>query len=132
MRFLTILFLACTLLFAACAEKHSVQMTKSVQELETILSSHVEDIDGMLPELDAYIVKYQPLWDRNFHIFERMNGDDVVRELSTQLKTLDESYLHILNLDLEIQDILRDDPVRLKAYQDRIRRIGRPTAPPGV
>ena len=125
---LFILLLFCTFTFGGCADKYGVQMRESAQELEVILRMNVDHPEKLLTELDAYIVKYQPLWDRTKHILENRSDESVSREISTQLRYLDESFKNILDLDLEIQDTLQDRPELLRAYQERVRRIGKPGA----
>ena len=125
MKFFLTLILFCACAFCGCADKYAVQTTQSMQELETILRRNVDHPDNLIPALDAYIEKYQDLWNRNQHVLELHSVNSIKREVNVQLKYLDESYRNILDLDLEIQDTLQDNPEMLHAYQERVRRIGR-------
>lgn len=119
-------------LCVACHPSYISEMVEADQELEYVLRANLEDPDALLAALDAYIDKYQPLWDKNAEHL-KLEGKDLERvdakydrEINVVGARVREIFLNIVDLDLEIQDRLQNDPQKLRDYQARIMKIGVP------
>ena len=122
MKRLSHILIAATLLLSACAKPQADQ--ESLAAIENAMRLNVNDPDKLFTELDACIEKYQSVWaksDLQNHVTDR---DKVTQEYEIRAEKIRRHTFNIINLDLEIQDRLIDDPVRLKAYESRVARIG--------
>lgn len=124
MKRLSHILIAATLLLSACAKPQADQVIESLAAIENAMRLNVNDPDKLFTELDVCIEKYQPVWaksDLQNHVSDR---DKVTQEYEIRAEKIRRHTFNIINLDLEIQDRLIDDPVRLKAYESRVARIG--------
>ena len=80
--------------------------------------------DKLMPALDAYIAKNREVWCRVVAAEESAKIEDIDRDHAMHEKQIVEVLNKILNLDLVIQDNLRDDPEALSAYMQRVANIG--------
>lgn len=88
------------------------------------MRQNVDNPEGLLTELDKCIEQYAPVWEKSAHLLETTSKDSFQREMNLQIVKLRAVSQEIIDLDLEIQDRIQNNPEMLKAYQDRIHRIG--------
>lgn len=119
----SILFL-CLLFCTSCGKNHTEQVLESMQAVETAMRQNVNNPEGLFAALDSCIEKYQPVWDKGAHILDTMSRDSYLREYNLQVEALRKVQLSIINLDLEIQDNLRDNPEMLQKYYQKLGEIG--------
>ena len=111
-------------LLISCAPDPWDQVVGSLNELETVMRQNVEDPDKLIVELDRLIETKQPeLRDAHQRIINGSvsTGD---RKLNANKQKLLDVIVRITDLDLEIQDRLRDDPQKLYAYMKRVNQLG--------
>ena len=95
-----------------------------MQAVETAMRLNVDNPEGLFKALDECIVKYQPVWDKGLHLLDTRSKDSYMREYNLQVEELRKVQLSIINLDLEIQDHLRDNPEMLQKYYQKLGEIG--------
>lgn len=95
-----------------------------MQAVETAMRLNVDNPEGLLKALDECIEKYQPVWDKSAHLLESKSYDSYMREYNLQVEELRKVQLSIINLDLEIQDNLRDNPDMLQKYYQKLGQLG--------
>lgn len=108
----------------SCAKNHSEMVLESLQAIEYAMRTNLEDPEKLLTELDACIEKYGPVWEKSHHLLETRTKDSYKKEVNLQIVKLRATAREIIDLDLEIQDRLEDRPELLKAYEERVKRIG--------
>ncbi len=109
----------------SCGKNHTEMVLESLQAVEYAMRTNLDDPEKMLVELDACIEKYGPVWDKSHHLLETQSKDSYRKEFNLQIVHLREVSREIIDLDLEIQDRLQDQPELLKAYEERVQRIGK-------
>ena len=111
-------------LLPSCGKNHSEMVLESLQAIEYVMRTNLDDPEKMLIELDACIEKYGPVWEKSHHLLETRSKDSYRKEFNLQIAQLRKTTSEIIDLDLEIQDRLQDRPELLKAYEERVQRIG--------
>lgn len=109
---------------AGCKRSYSKDLLGSYEELERIMSLYSAQPDKLMPSLDAYIAKNREVWCRVVAAEDSAKMEDIDRDHAMNEKQIVEVLNKILNLDLVIQDNLRDDPKALSAYMQRVANIG--------
>lgn len=109
---------------AGCSRSYSKDLLGSYEELERIMSVYSAQPDKLMPALDDYIARNREVWCRVVEAESRVDSDTIDRDYSMNEKQIVEILKKILNLDLVIQDNLRDDPEALRAYMQRVANIG--------
>ncbi len=121
-----LLSLICAAMFLciACAPDPWDQVLGTLDEVETVMRVNVEDPDKLLSELDRVISSSRPvLRDAHSRI---INGSvsEGERKLNVNKQRFLDVVSRITDLDLEIQDRLKDDPQKLNAYIERVNQLG--------
>ncbi len=108
----------------ACAPKPEVTLVDSLKSIESVMRKNLEEPDRLIAELGAYADANQQAWVDMKRAFNAMSRDDYMRIIDHKQDDIRELMLKIMNLDLEFQDQLRNDPVRLAAYMATLKKIG--------
>ena len=116
--------LICCLWLTACGKNQTEQILESMQAVEMAMRLNVDNPEGLFAALDECIQKYQPVWDKSAILMDTMDYDTYLREYNLQVEALREVQLSIINLDLEIQDHLRDNPEMLQKYYQKLAQLG--------
>ncbi len=114
----------CISLMTSCGKNQSEQILESLQAVETAMRQNVDDPEALFAELDKCIEQYTPVWEKSAHLLETTPKDSFQREMNLQIVKLRAVSQEIIDLDLEIQDRIQNQPELIKAYRDRIQRIG--------
>ena len=123
-KFLFAFIILCLLFCASCGKNQTEQILESMQAVEMAMRLNVDNPEGLFKALDECIEKYKPLWEKNTHLFDTMSYDAYIREYNLQVEDLRKVQLSIVNLDLEIQDNLRDNPEMLQKYYQKLSELG--------
>ena len=119
-----LLLILCCLWLTACSKNQPEQILESMQAVEMAMRLNVDTPEGLFKALDECIQKYQPVWEKSAILLDTMDYDAYVREYNLQVEALRDVQLSILNLDLEIQDHLRDNPEMLQKYYQKLAQLG--------
>ena len=95
-----------------------------MQAVEMAMRLNVDNPEGLFAALDECIEKYKPVWEKNINLFDTMSYDAYMRENNLQVDALRNVQLSIVNLDLEIQDNLRNNPEMLQKYYQKLGELG--------
>ncbi len=90
---------------------------------ETAMRVNVDKPDTLLQSMDACIDKYQDVWTEARTKLINSRPSAVDRQLNVNSVEINRTTQNIIDLDLAIQDHLKDNPQMLSAYMNRIRRI---------
>ena len=124
MKLLPHILIASALLFSACAKPQADQVLDSLAEIETAMRLNVNDPDKLFLALDDCIEKYKAVWANSDKQNLEKDRDKLSQAYDIRAERIRKLTQSIVNLDLEIQDRLIDDPDRLRAYENRVSRIG--------
>lgn len=113
-----------SLLLISCGKNPSENQLESLIAVETALRMNVDNPDEMFRALDACIEQYRPVWQTMGHLHESRSEDSIKKEQGLQEAKIRDVMLRIVDLDLEIQDRYLSQPEILKAYHERISKIG--------
>jgi len=80
--------------------------------------------DALTLKLDQWVKENQPAWEKIRREYAQLSETGIERELGAYEKRIRQTMTNILDLDLEIQDRLRNDPQRMADYQQAFRRTG--------
>ncbi len=119
-----LIFVLCLCAFTGCGKNQSELILESLQAVETAMRQNVDNPEKLFAELDECIEKYAPVWEASSHLLEHRTKASFKKEFNLQIEDLRTVSQEIVDLDLEIQDRLKDQPELLKAYGERVRRIG--------
>lgn len=108
----------------ACAPKPEVTLVDALQNIESIMRKNMEEPDRLIAELGAYADANQQAWAEMKRTFNAMSRDDYMRIIDHKQDDIREGMLKIMNLDLEFQDQLKNDPKRMAAYMAAVKKIG--------
>lgn len=114
----------CALLSVGCNRSLSKDLLASYEELEQIMTLYASNPEKLMPALDAYIADNRAVWCRVVNSEGVADSDDIARDYSMYEKQITKVLSRIVNLDLAIQDNLRDDPEAFRAYMKRVANIG--------
>ncbi len=114
----------CLLFCTACGKNHPEQVLESMQAVELAMRMNVDNPEGLFAALDECIVKYKPVWKKSAHLLETKSYESYMREYNLHVEALQKVQLSIINLDLEIQDNLRNDPEMLQKYFQKLEELG--------
>ncbi len=120
---LVLLLTVYLLLASACAKSPEYVLLDSFDDIESIMRDNVEDPDTLIQKLNEYSAAHHDDWQNMINKFETIGEENVTRALDQHQERLRQTLLNIVNLDLEIQDRLQDDPVRMTAYQKAIHDL---------
>ena len=112
------------LLCTACAPDPWDQVIGTLCEIETVMRQNVDNPDRLMTELDRVIVSSGPVLEDAHRRIINGSASEGERKLNVNKKRLLEITGNITDLDLEIQDRLKDDPQKLNAYIERVNRLG--------
>ena len=126
-KFCLVFISLCMLWTASCARDPWGDIVSTLNDVEFAMRTHVDDPDVLISELDRIIEKSGPALAEAHRQID--NTDQMTRErwLNIYKKDLLSTITRITDLDLEIQDRLKDNPEKLNAYISRINRLGRVT-----
>ena len=113
----------CAFVFCACSPSPVDVIYDVYASLEYIMRSHLDEPDALIAEINAYADANRERLRAARKACDEMGRDRKIRMIDQRLDELNEIVLKLANLDLEIQDRLEDDPVRLDAYRMSIRNI---------
>jgi len=82
------------------------------------------DPDALILKLGHWANENQLAWEKIRNEYAQLSETGIERELSAYEKRIRQTMTNILDLDLEIQDRLRNDPERMSGYQQAFRRTG--------
>ncbi|MBR4985168.1 MAG: hypothetical protein IKY83_05475 [Proteobacteria bacterium] len=132
MKILPHLLIACTLLVSACEKPQADQIYESLTAIENAMRTHINEPEKLLTALDDCIDQYQDVWANSKVQEQTADRERLTQEYDIRADKLRQVMIHLVNLDLEIQDRLLDDPEMLRAYEARIARIGTFRQPPAL
>lgn len=121
--FFVLLFL-CLLFCTSCGKNHTEQVLESMQAVELAMRLNVDNPEGLFAALDQCIEKYKPVWEKSAHLLDTKSYESYMREYNLQVEELRKVQLSIINLDLEIQDNLKDNPEMLQKYYQKLGQLG--------
>ena len=116
-----VLFLC--IILSGCQKEPVSRILESMQCFETAMRQNVDKPDPLLKSMDNCIEKYQDVWTEARTELMQSRTTTVDRQLNVHSAQINQTIQNIIDLDLAIQDHLKDDPQMLSAYMDRIRRI---------
>ena len=108
----------------ACSPKPEVTLLSSLEAIEAIMRENMESPDKLIAQLNAYAEAQQPQWEQMNRTFEAMNRDDYMRIIDHHQEQVRNTMLKIMDLDLEFQDQIKTDSVRMAAYMAAVHKIG--------
>ncbi len=108
----------------ACSPKPEVTLLSSLEAIEAIMRENMESPDKLIAQLNAYAEAQQPQWEQMNRTFEAMNRDDYMRIIDHHQEQVRNTMLKIMDLDLEFQDQIKTDSVRMAAYMAAVNKIG--------
>ena len=124
-KFIAIILYALVFLSVSCAPDPWEQVVGTLDEIETVMRQNVEDPDKLIAELDRVIeTKHPVIKEAHQRIIYEDSISKGERKLNVNKKKLLDVVSRITDLDLEIQDRLRDDPQKLNAYMERVNQLG--------
>lgn len=121
---LGVICLCMMLCMMACSPKPEETLLASLDEIESIMRENMEHPDELIAQLSAYAEAQQPQWEQMNRTFEAMNRDDYMRIIDHHQDQVRDTILKILDLDLEFQDQIKADSVRMAAYMAAVNKIG--------
>ena len=80
--------------------------------------------DTLIEQLNAYADANQETWMRMNREFQSMSKEDYMRIIEHKEDDMRMLMLTIMNLDLEFQDQIKHDAVRMAAYMSAINKVG--------
>lgn len=115
-------------LLTACSPSPAQQLLDSYRDLASVMERYADDPLHLFDAMDDCIARYQPLWQKTHALDTSDEREKSAVEKSFQMHKQDfyDEILNLVNLDLQIQDQLKNDPELLRAYMERIQKIGRP------
>ncbi|MCL2326630.1 MAG: hypothetical protein FWC40_09080 [Proteobacteria bacterium] len=108
----------------ACSPAPSAQVLESLNSIESIMRQNRRDPDALILKLGHWANENQLAWEKIRNEYAQLSETGIERELSAYEKRIRQTMTNILDLDLEIQDRLRNDPERMSGYQQAFRRTG--------
>lgn len=108
----------------SCSKNPFEMQLESLQALEQAMRMNVDNPEALFLALDQCIEKYTPVWEQIAVATEHNSLDTLNRQINLKNEPLREVLNNIIDLDLEIQDRFKNDPELLRAYMERVRRIG--------
>ena len=116
-----VLFVGLTI--CGCQKDPVSRILESMHCFETAMRVNVDKPDTLLQSMDACIDKYQDVWTEARTKLINSRPSAVDRQLNVNSVEINRTTQNIIDLDLAIQDHLKDNPQMLSAYMNRIRRI---------
>ena len=110
------------IVFFGCNKGTAKQDLESLKCIENAMHRNMDEPESLFSDLDACIEKYHSVWE--IPIDEIKYYYDLDREYSIYGTELKSTIQNIIDLDLAIQDHLKDKPELRKEYLKRIERIG--------
>lgn len=122
-KYIISIFILSMIGFFGCSSQRSAkQDLESLKCIETAMHRNVDQPETLLSELDICIEKYHSMWEITRD--EDKYHDLIEREYNVYSTELKHTIQNIVDLDLAIQDQLKDKPELRKEYIKRIERIG--------
>ena len=118
----SILALLCTTIYG-CQKEPVSRILESMQCFETAMRTNVDKPEPLLQSMDNCIEQYQDVWTEARTELMNNRPSTVDRQLNVNSVEINHTVQNIIDLDLAIQDHLKDNPQMLSAYMERIRRI---------
>lgn len=109
----------------ACTPEPSVRLLESLKAIEIVMQDNATQPELLVVELESCIKKHQDIWAELIQKFDGYSEDQLMRELGARESELRIVMTHILDLDLEIQDRIANQPELRDRYLAAIRSIGR-------
>jgi len=121
-----LLSIVCAAMFLciACAPDPWDQVLGTLDEVESVMRLNVEDPDKLISELDRVIETSRPVLRDAHRRIIHGSASEGERKLNVKKQKFLDVVNRITDLDLEIQDRLKDDPQKLNAYIARVNQLG--------
>lgn len=113
----------CAFVFCACSSEPIDVVYDSYVSMEHIMRKNIDDPDALIAEMNTFVEANRDKIKEARKAFDEMGKDRKLRMIDQRLDELNVVTLRIVNLDLEIQDRLQNDPAKLEAYRLCIRNI---------
>ena len=115
--------IVCVFVFCACASEPIDVVYDSYVSMEHIMRKNIDDPDALIAEMNTFAEANREKIKEARKAFDEMGVDHKLRMIDHRLDELNVVTLRIVNLDLEIQDRLQNDPAKLDAYRLCMRNI---------
>ena len=121
-KYIISIFILSMIAFFGCSKGAAKQDLESLKCIENAMHRNIDQPESLFSELDVCIEKYHPVWENP--VDEVKYQDSLEREYNIYGAELKATIQNIIDLDLAIQDQLKDKPELRKEYMKRIERIG--------
>jgi len=118
------LILLAAFLFSACSPSPIDTIYDAYVQIEYIMRTNVDNPDKLVEELNAFSAANRAKLNDAREACEEMDTDKKVRMIDQRLDELNAITLKIVNLDLEVQDRLAHDLVKLERYRQSVQNLG--------
>lgn len=118
------IFVGLCWLLVACSPSPEVTLIHSLNTVASILRNNMDHPDTLIEQLNAYADANQETWMRMNREFQSMSKEDYMRIIEHKEDDMRVLMLMIMNLDLEFQDQIKHDAVRMAAYMSAINKVG--------
>lgn len=123
----SITLLALVLLFALVAGCSHDPLERSIERfdaLTVLLEANKSEPEKLLTEMDKFLETHNAEWSADRAELEAMDRDTQTKLEAKHEREMERAFKAFMDVSLEIQENLKDNPEALHAFVERLDKIG--------
>ena len=117
-----ILFIV-SMMVTSCSKEPIKLVLDSMHCMENAMRINLDKTEALLSEMDVCIEKYRPIWEQTPDLYSQYSDESLRKEIIIYVTEYNKTLQHIMDLDLAIQDRLKDNPQMRAEYMKRINAM---------